>query len=233
MPGKCQEGKMDREYVLGFLMRTAEAIAKMFGSGCETLVHDMARPNHPIVAIYNGHVSGRSVGSEEDVYGSISTPSEDISPEKLHAMNLLIGFKDHINKMAVTSPGRVVKSTTINFAGDGFHYALGINFDYTPYSVAAASLAELSNVSGNLQMSIAEEEETHLSDVYDSCFQAMGMPLEQMKKRHRLKLVELLYYKNAFNFQRAVTYIAERMDLSRHTIYKYLHEIEEKGNQQA
>ena len=41
----------------------------MFGSTCETLVHDMGVPTHPILSIYNGHVSGREVGSTMDIMG--------------------------------------------------------------------------------------------------------------------------------------------------------------------
>lgn len=50
---------MDREEAFEFLDRTARGIAEMFGSTCETLVHDMGDPRHPILSIYNGHVSGR------------------------------------------------------------------------------------------------------------------------------------------------------------------------------
>ena len=219
---------MEKEYALGFLMRTAEAIATMFGTGCETLIHDMTRPNHPIVAIYNGHVSGRQPGSEKDIFGTIATPTDSISPEMLFTQNLLIGFKDHINQMAVTTHGRVVKSSTINLVGDGYHYALGINFDYTPYAAAIGALSELTSISGNLQLAIVEEEENQLDSIFNRCLQAMDMPLEQMRKRDRLQLVEHLYHENAFNFQKAVTYVSDRMDVSRYTIYKYIHEIEEK-----
>ena len=52
---------MDREEAFEFLDRTARGIAEMFGSTCETLVHDMGDPSHPILSIYNGHVSGRTV----------------------------------------------------------------------------------------------------------------------------------------------------------------------------
>jgi predicted transcriptional regulator YheO len=220
---------MDKEYTLNFLIRTAEALARMFGSGCETLVHDMTRPNHPIIAIFNGHVSGRAVGSEQDIDGTVETPSDALSPDMVRAKNLIIGYKDHINQMAVTALGRAVKSSTINFVGEGYHYALGINFDYTALSAAASALMELSSVSGSLQSAIVQEEQSQLDLLFDECLQAAGMPIPEMKKRERLGFVELLYSKGAFNFQRAVAYIAGRMDVSRYTIYKYLHELEDRA----
>ena len=53
---------MTRDEAFEFLDRTARGIAETFGSSCETLVHDMGLPSHPILSIYNGHVSGREVG---------------------------------------------------------------------------------------------------------------------------------------------------------------------------
>ena len=60
---------MTRDQAFEFLDRTARGIAEMFGSSCETLVHDMGVPTHPILSIYNGHVSGREVGSTMDIMG--------------------------------------------------------------------------------------------------------------------------------------------------------------------
>ena len=50
---------MTRDQAFEFLDRTARGIAEMFGSSCETLVHDMGVPTHPILSIYNGRTRGR------------------------------------------------------------------------------------------------------------------------------------------------------------------------------
>ena len=68
---------MDREEAFEFLDRTARGIAEMFGSTCETLVHDMGDPRHPILSIYNGHVSGRTVGSTMDILGTAKELDQD------------------------------------------------------------------------------------------------------------------------------------------------------------
>ena len=48
---------------LELLRQVAAGIAAQFGSGCEVVVHDLSRhPDHSIVAIFNGHVTGRKVG---------------------------------------------------------------------------------------------------------------------------------------------------------------------------
>ncbi|WP_367363488.1 PAS domain-containing protein [Mesotoga sp.] len=63
---------MNKKEALEFLDRLAKGISEMFGSNCETLVHDMSVPKHPIVVIYNGHVTNRKAGSTEDVYGDLA-----------------------------------------------------------------------------------------------------------------------------------------------------------------
>ena len=68
---------MTREEAFEFLDRTARGIAEMFGSSCETLVHDMGDPRHPILSIYNGHVSGRTVGSTLDILGTAKELDHD------------------------------------------------------------------------------------------------------------------------------------------------------------
>ena len=60
---------MNREEMLNFLKNEARGISVMFGPNCETIVHDMTRPGHPILAIFNGTVTGRAGAyTQLDVY---------------------------------------------------------------------------------------------------------------------------------------------------------------------
>ena len=96
---------MDREEAFEFLDRTARGIAEMFGSTCETLVHDMGDPSHPILSIYNGHVSGRTVGSTLDILGTAKELDEDAL------------VTDFVNLYATTPSGQQIKSSTFTSSG--------------------------------------------------------------------------------------------------------------------
>ena len=74
---------MTRDQAFEFLDRTARGIAEMFGSSCETLVHDMGVPTHPILSIYNNHVSGRTVGSTQDILGTAKAVDQEASKTDL------------------------------------------------------------------------------------------------------------------------------------------------------
>ncbi len=206
-----------QEQVLDFLRRSAEAIALMFGPSCETLVHDMAQPGHPIVAIYNGHVSGRQVGSTADIFGSDRYADGDRGHFQRDA--------DDINTQAITKSGHHVKSTTIHYVGKGYHYALGINYDHTALSAALPLLESLAHADGDLTEAISGGSGGQLEDIFADCVRAINKPVAAMNKADRVQLIALLDRRGAFSFQRSVLYIAEQLQVSRYTVYKYLHEI--------
>lgn len=213
-----------KEQVLDFMKRTAEAIAQMFGSSCETLIHDMSKPGHPVLAIYNGHISGRQVGSTADIFGDDNGVPED---ENWHVELT----EDVINSLAITNTDRYVKSTTINYIGKDYHYALGINFDYTILNTAMSTLQDLTSVSVDLNEHITNSTtHTQLEDIFDECVKTIGKPISAMKKNDKIQLIALLMKKNAFSFQKSVIYIAEQLGVSRYTVYKYCHEVEENIN---
>ncbi|MFR7990349.1 MAG: transcriptional regulator [Anaerovoracaceae bacterium] len=207
-----------QKQVLDFLMRTAEGISQMFCHSCETLIHDMSRPGHPVIAIFNGHVSGRQEGSTADIFGDDSAAQGDTGHFKLE--------KDIINSLAVTKNGRYIKSTTLNFIGENYHYALGINFDYTFLSSAMSTLEGLVSIDNDLNHAISDSSNAQLEEIFKDCLSIIGKPVESMKKNDRVQLIALLMQRNAFSFQKSITYVAEQLQVSRYTIYKYCHEVE-------
>ena len=181
------------EQVLEFLTYTAEAIANMFGPNCETAVYDMSKPGHPIVVIFNGHVSGRTVGS--------TAP-------------------------AITSKARpYIRSTTINCTNQGFEYALGINFDYSPINAVIPFLKSFTDFDVDPPETDHVPLENQLDKIYEDCLKIINKPVSAMTKDDRLQLVSLLSQRGAFSFQKSISYIADRLNVSRYTIYKYLHEL--------
>ena len=187
---------MDREEAFEFLDRTARGIAEMFGSTCETLVHDMGDPSHPILSIYNGHVSGRTVGSTLDILGTAKELDEDAL------------VTDFVNLYATTPSGQQIKSSTFHLIGEGYNLALGINFDYS-----------------SLVYALWHGGDSRLADVFDECLAAVGKPVSALNKRDRMKIIALLDQKNAFSFRKSVPFVAKRLQVSRYTVYKYLGEL--------
>ena len=107
---------MTREEAFEFLDRTAKGIAEMFGSSCETLVHDFSIPTHPILSIYNNHVSGRTVGSTQDILGTAKAVDQEASKTDL------------VNLFASTPSGQQIKSSTFHLIGEDYNSGSGHQF---------------------------------------------------------------------------------------------------------
>ena len=204
---------MTRDEAFEFLDRTAQGIAAMFGSSCETLVHDMGDPSHPILSIYNGHVSGRSVGSTLDILGT----AKELDETAL--------VTDFVNLYATTPAGQQIKSSTFHLIGEGYNLALGINFDYTSLVYANKILVDLMSAEADLQSAMWQGGDTRLAALFDECLSAVGKPVAALNKRDRMKIIALLDQKNAFSFRKSVPFVAKRLQVSRYTVYKYLGEL--------
>ena len=108
---------------LQFLLTLAKGIASQFGPNCEVVVHDLATndPERSIVAIENGHVTGRKVG---DGPSHVVLEALQGTPDQLH---------DHLSYLTRTKDGKILKSTTIYIRdNDGVPVGIfGINYDIT------------------------------------------------------------------------------------------------------
>ena len=206
---------MNREEMLAFLKNEARGIALMFGPNCETLVHDMTRHGHPILAIYNGSVTGREVGSTADIFGDIGDYDETVYKNK-----------DYTNQLVLSRDGRTLKSTTFNVVGEDYHFALGINMDITNMVRAGQLLSEMTATSGDLQQTLMQDARSQLEELLRECVSAVGREPSQMKKTDRMRIIRMLYKRRAFTYQKSVAIVAERLCVSRYTVYKYMHEIE-------
>ena len=210
---------MTREEAFEFLDRTARGIAEMFGSSCETLVHDMGVPSHPILSIYNGHVSGRTVGSTLDILGT----DRELEPEARTS--------DQVNLYATTPSGAQIKSSTFHPIGEDYNLALGINFDYTSLVYANRILVDLMSAEADLKSALWQGGDSALSDLFDECLAALGKPVDALGKADRLKLVAMLEQKNAFSYRKSVPFVSRRLGVSRYTVYKYLDELARKDSE--
>jgi predicted transcriptional regulator YheO len=210
----------DREDALAFLSKIGEGIAHIFGSECEVVIHEMFGDHFINVAIYNGHISGREIGSKLSVYGNVSSFEGE---EKKRITN------DYINQLVTMPSGNILKSSTFQLKGDNYHFALGINYDITVLNQMKNVMAHLTDVTGDLKHHIIGEEQTNIEAVFNACVEIINKPIERMKKSDRVALVMLLKERGAFNMQKSVPYVADQLGISKYTVYNYLNEIGESS----
>lgn len=201
---------MTRQEAFHMLDRMAKGIAEMFGSNCETVINDLSDPLHPVLAIYNGHVSGRTVGSTQDVTGL----EQDLYLDD-----------DVVNLLAVTPSGQQTKSSTFSIKGEDYHYGFGINYDFSPLAFANRVLLDLIHTEVDFHSALYKAKDTGIGELFDAAVLRVGKPVRDMNKADRLRVVEFLKEMDAFSYRRAIPYIAAQLGVSRYTIYKYLDEV--------
>ena len=212
------EHKMKSDEMFNNLCQIAKMISDTLGTGCETVIHDCQHYENFIVAIYNGHVSGRKKGDRTYVTG-------DPVPED--AFQNIDPGTSYINCQVVTTGGKTIKSSTVYFKSETYHYGLGINFDISQYVGMRDTLDQLISTSTKLTEELHSRQ--NINQIINECIGVVGIPVEKMGKYDRMRIIQMLYERNVFQMQKAVPYVAERLNISRFTVYNYLKELGLQG----
>jgi predicted transcriptional regulator YheO len=199
-----------------------KAIVELLGPGCEVVLHDMSDPDSSIVAI-EGNVTGRCVGGPLTDSGltCLRSPQSD----RVY------------NYTTVAEGGRVIKSASVflNDEDGEIFGGLCINLDITPYLAFERHLQTLlkpANDEAPAQTFGGQVEEV-LDTMVNEAIAATGIPISLMQKSDRLRAIRALDERGAFLLRKAVPLVAERLGVSRHTVYADLTEIEESRDLEA
>lgn len=208
---------MNKTNAFDFLCRSAEGIAKMFGKYCETVVQEVIGQEIRIVAIYNGHVSGRKVDSTRSIYG------DDVSADDFDFSKL---SQDSSNQLVTLSNGKVIKSSSYYLRGADFTYILGINYDITLMEQIRNYAEDVSQTESDFLGSLQVKKENSLDALYEEALVMVNKPAQSFRKADRQTLIRLLNEKNFFGLSKCIPFLSEKLDVSKYTIYKDLNELE-------
>ena len=203
-----------------FLDRMARGIALIFGESCETIIPDFSDGMMTNIAIYNGSVSGRNVGSHNGILDSSLVDTNQIQK---------IGTHDIVNQLVHLKNGRTVKSSTFFLTGEDYILALGINYEITLMTQMEQFLSSITSHSGDLFSTMSEDKGNDadlLVQIFDQALSRIGVSVSDMNKQDRFSLVALLKEQDYFRLQKSVRYVAEQLNVSKYTIYKYLKELD-------
>lgn len=190
----------------------AEGIAKTVGSHCEVVLHDLTDISSSIVAIYNGHVTGREVGS----------PMTDLGVSILRGGkedNLLLNYPNKSIK------GKKIKSSSIIIRDDEEKIVgcLCINIDLTLLLMAESLLNEMTNVQEeNEEESFPHSVNELEKKMIDRAVEKIGKPIGLMEKNERMEFIRLLDEMGLFLIKGTIHNVAQLLNVSKFTIYNYL-----------
>lgn len=209
--------KHDKDFE--FAARAAKGIAGQFGRNCEVVIHDLrgGDTEHSIIAIENGHVTGRSVGDGPShiVLESLKETSESL--------------EDRVSYLTKTSDGRVLRSTTIFIRDeDGKVIGLmGINYDISMLVAVDGVIRDLTGT--DTQTSEPESISRNVADLLDELLEQsvrlIGKPTALMSKDDKIRAIKFLDDSGAFLVTKSGPKVCEYFGISTYTLYSYLDEI--------
>ena len=200
---------------LELLKQVAGGIAAQFGANCEVVVHDLSRnPDHSIVAIVNGHVSGRKVGDGASHVVMEQLQTNDPEPQ------------DHLCYLMKTPDGKILKSSTVYIRnGRGKVSAiLAINYDISKLLMVEDAVREL--VSTPEPQQAEPERIVNINDLLEDLIQQsvalVGKPVALMNKEDKVKAIQFLNQNGAFLVTKSGDKIAKYFGISKYTLYSYI-----------
>lgn len=210
--------RIDVHPILATLIPVAKGVAETFGSNCEVVIHDFSNLEQSIVAIFNGHVTGRTLETK-------------MTESILEKINLHQEGHDVYNYTGKSTLGRELKSTTTFIRNDANEIVgcMCINFDITDMLSARNIMNELCKVDEKEVEVIGEVNKINdvLYDIVENTIHKFGRPVIYLTKDEKVSIVKDLEDKGVFLIKGAIDYVANALQVSRYTVYNYLDGIRE------
>ncbi|ABN74725.1 MULTISPECIES: helix-turn-helix transcriptional regulator [Actinobacillus] len=214
---KFQTFSEEDHAILASYFPIVDGIAALIGDHCEIVLHSLEFLENSAIYIANGHNTDRKIGS----------PLTDKALKSLHQMKT-----DSVSKPYFTRSkgGVLMKSVTIAIRNSKQHVigfiCININLDVPVsqfLSTFIAPLQEDEDTSVNFASSV---EELVIQTIENTIEETMAdrNVANNNKNRH---IVVSLYEKGIFDIKDAINQVADRLNISRHTVYLYIRQIKQ------
>lgn len=209
------------------------------GVDYEVALHDLTDKSQSIIAIANGHISGRTVGA----------PLTNVALQAI-AEGSYLHTDFRINYTGISARGQLLRSSTmyIKDARGALIGMLCINFDDSRYDELSQKVLALCHPDGFLTQhspqevamdEMGERERFHNSidavaeGSVAQAVQEMGVPVGRMTQDEKMSVVGSLEARGVFLLKGAVKDVAEKLQCSQASVYRYLACVRRTGTEPA
>ena len=202
-----------------FAVHVAKGLAGQFGKNCEVVIHDLRGEDleHTIIAIENGHVTGRSIGD-----GPSHIVLESLKEDQSE-------IEDRISYLTKTSDGRVLKSTTLFIRDDDGQVIglMGINYDISMFVAVDDAIRDFTGQGKPDQEpeAISRNVSDLLDELLENSVRIVGKPTAVMSKDDKIRAIRYLDDNGAFLITKSGPKVCRYFGISTYTLYSYLDEI--------
>lgn len=196
------------------LKQLARGIAAQFGSSCEVVIHELSDKNS-IVAIENGHVTGRKVGDGPShvVLEQLGKRQDDMA--------------DQLCYLTRTPDGKILKSSSMYIRDDDGRICaiFCINYDISTLAMAENTIRNFIAVD-ETERKEPERITLNVADLLDDLIrqadELVGKPVALMTKEDKVKAIHFLNSNGALLITKSGDKIARHFGISKYTLYSYL-----------
>lgn len=214
--------------ILESYKQVIDGLGEYLGTGYEIILHNLGSYDHSVIAIQNGHYTGRKVGA----------PITNIALDMLESIKKN-SSNDSITYFTTNRDGKPMKSTTIAIRGEKnkvigllcINFYLDIPFsallnDYTSHCKDDSPIEGKSTASAKI---VAEEFSENSTDLI---YHLINITREQIYTDNSVSsanknkaIIQALFDKGVFDFKDAVQLVAEKLNISKNTVYLHLRNI--------
>ncbi len=195
-----------------------ECIARQFGEDCEVVLHDLTKPyENTVVAIWNGHVTGRKVGDGGTDAG-------------LAILRGTANPKDEYCYINTAPNGHILKSTSKYFVDENGKVvgSLCINYDITNLMKGQIAIEKFTSKNESRDEIFTGNVDEILEILMEKAVESTGKTIDVLDKEDKVEIIKYLDEKGAFLIKKSAERVAEYLDISRFTVYNYLNETKEE-----
>lgn len=217
--------KIIKEYI-----SLVEFFSHIVGENTEIALHDVTNPENSIVAIVNGHISGRQVGAplngaallyiKNKVYEThnqlLDYRGETNDQRPLLCYTKFIKDEDELVGMLCVNIDKEAEKAAI----DQLMRVFNIKLDSSEDEVVANSNYK-ENFSGNYKETIQQ--------IFDKVMRKYNVPSNRLTTAEKEEVVQSLNENGAFLFKGGVAVVAELLSISEASVYRYLQKANGKG----
>lgn len=244
--------KLEDQMIMNQYIKITEFMGRLLGRDYEIVLHDLSDVDHSIVAIANNYISGRAVG------GPLTNVALQIISDKSYMTH---DFRAHYAGVSKDGKRLASSTLFIKNSRNELIGLLCVNFDDSRYQELSEKLVALRHVDpyidSNFQFNesmanpapafpelteypLPQEDavETFFNSTDDvtkevakQAMADLGISSDRLTTDEKINIVEKMNERGAFLLKGAVKDAAEVLDCSQATIYRYLSELRDRGEQ--
>jgi predicted transcriptional regulator YheO len=201
-------------------------LSEVLGKNTEIVLHDLTNSQNSIVAIRNGHISGRGSGN------SVTDIAVKMNEDDLKCKDK----KYMCNYTSQTQSGKRLRSSTF-YIRNNRNKLVGmmcINTDCSELTRARDILNSLISVQENEQLTANSEErfsdvEEKIQNEIQSLVLEKNISPERLSQQEKIGIVKEIYQKGIYQMKGSVLYTAKLLCVSEPTVYRYLNQIRKEA----